>query len=61
MDEIEFLLNKNTVILLQMKYGGHGFSHILQTIVPMMKTRNVSQEDIEKILIHNPRTWLTFK
>lgn len=44
-----------------MKYGGHGFSHILQTIVPMMKTRNVSQEDIEKILIHNPRTWLTFK
>lgn len=44
-----------------MKYGGHGFSHILQTIVPMMKTREVSQEDIDKILIHNPKTWLTFK
>uniref|UniRef100_A0A673JEI8 N-acetyltaurine hydrolase n=1 Tax=Sinocyclocheilus rhinocerous TaxID=307959 RepID=A0A673JEI8_9TELE len=30
------------------KYGGHGFSHILKNIV-------------DKILIENPKQWLTFK
>ncbi|XP_029653557.1 phosphotriesterase-related protein [Octopus sinensis] len=44
-----------------MKYGGHGFSHILLNIVPMMKTRQISEDVINKILIENPKKWLTFK
>uniref|UniRef100_A0A8C4NAE0 N-acetyltaurine hydrolase n=1 Tax=Eptatretus burgeri TaxID=7764 RepID=A0A8C4NAE0_EPTBU len=41
------------------RFGGHGYSHILQNIVPKMQRRGVPQAAIERMLIHNPRTWLT--
>ncbi|CAH1255310.1 PTER [Branchiostoma lanceolatum] len=43
-----------------MHYGGHGYSHILLHVVPMMLRKGISQDDINKILIDNPRRWLTF-
>ncbi|XP_014662580.1 PREDICTED: phosphotriesterase-related protein-like isoform X2 [Priapulus caudatus] len=43
-----------------MKYGGHGYSHILVDIVPRMLLRGVTQATIDKILVDNPRRWLTF-
>ncbi|XP_066441656.1 phosphotriesterase-related protein [Eleutherodactylus coqui] len=43
------------------KYGGHGYSHILNNIVPKMLLRGISQQSIEKILLENPKRWLTFK
>ena len=47
--------------IFQLKYGGHGFSHIMVNVVPKMLQRGFSQEEVDKILIHNPREWLTFK
>ncbi|XP_005999063.1 phosphotriesterase-related protein isoform X1 [Latimeria chalumnae] len=44
-----------------LKYGGHGYSHILKNIVPKMLIRGISQNVIDKILVENPRLWLTFK
>ncbi|NXD15966.1 PTER protein, partial [Nothocercus nigrocapillus] len=44
-----------------LKYGGHGYSHILKNIVPKMLIRGVSQSQIDKILRENPKRWLTFK
>ncbi|MBN3308846.1 N-acetyltaurine hydrolase [Amia ocellicauda] len=43
------------------KYGGHGFSHIFRNIVPKMLTRGINQNIVDKILIENPKRWLTFK
>ncbi|KAM8838742.1 N-acetyltaurine hydrolase [Synchiropus picturatus] len=43
------------------KYGGHGYSHILKNIVPKMLMRGFTQQQVDKILIHNPKRWLTFK
>uniref|UniRef100_A0A8D0CDS2 N-acetyltaurine hydrolase n=1 Tax=Salvator merianae TaxID=96440 RepID=A0A8D0CDS2_SALMN len=43
------------------KYGGHGYSHILENIVPKMRVRGISQDKIDKLLKANPRQWLTFK
>ncbi|XP_078478419.1 N-acetyltaurine hydrolase isoform X2 [Lampetra planeri] len=43
------------------KYGGHGYSHILKNIVPKMLMRGISQKQVDKILIDNPKCWLTFK
>ncbi|XP_050402943.1 phosphotriesterase-related protein isoform X2 [Patella vulgata] len=43
-----------------MKYGGHGFSHILINVLPHMKRRGITQQHIDKILVQNPRKWLTF-
>jgi len=42
------------------KFGGHGFSHILENIVPKMINRGISSETIHKILVTNPSEWLTF-
>lgn len=41
-----------------MKFGGHGYSHILLNMVPKMLQRGISQSTIDKFLIHNPRNWL---
>ncbi|XP_071119429.1 N-acetyltaurine hydrolase-like [Haliotis cracherodii] len=43
------------------KYGGHGFSHNLINIVPKMLNRGISQEAVNKILIENPKRWLTYQ
>ncbi|XP_064652122.1 phosphotriesterase-related protein-like [Lineus longissimus] len=43
-----------------MKFGGHGYSHILESIVPKMLARGYTQQQVDKILIHNPREWLTY-
>lgn len=43
------------------KYGGHGYSHILKNIVPKMLSRGITQNQVDKILIDNPKHWLTFK
>uniref|UniRef100_A0A8B9GJ98 N-acetyltaurine hydrolase n=1 Tax=Amazona collaria TaxID=241587 RepID=A0A8B9GJ98_9PSIT len=48
---------KNSLI----KYGGHGYSHILKNIVPKMLIRGISRDKIDKMLLANPKQWLTFK
>ena len=44
----------------QVKYGGHGWAHILENIVPRMAEKGMSQEDVDAILVGNPRRILTF-
>jgi phosphotriesterase-related protein len=39
--------------------GGHGYVHLLGTFVPRLRDR-VSEEAIDKFLIHNPRRLLAF-
>lgn len=43
-----------------MKYGGHGFSHMLLQVVPRMLARGISRDNVDKIMKYNPQTWLTF-
>ena len=47
----------NTV---QVRYGGHGYSHILECIVPKMKDRGIPEDVVKSIITDNPRKWLTF-
>lgn len=42
------------------KYGGHGFDHIVSTVVPWMKREGVTDEQIERLLCTNPQRILTF-
>ncbi|XP_041359471.1 phosphotriesterase-related protein-like isoform X2 [Gigantopelta aegis] len=44
-----------------MKYGGHGYSHILENIMPKMLTRGISKETVHQITVNNPKNWLTYK
>ncbi len=41
-------------------YGGHGYGHILNNIVPRMRERGFSAEDIHTILVANPAKLLVF-
>jgi len=42
-------------------HGGGGYIHILDNIIPRMRKRGFSNENIDKILIENPKRILTFK
>jgi len=48
-------------LILQIKFGGHGYSHILNNVLPKMKAKGVSQATIDRIMIENPKTWLAYK
>ena len=43
------------------KYGGHGYHHILQNIIPRMKQKGFSKEEIDNIVTNNPSKILTFE
>ena len=41
------------------EYGGHGYGHIFENVVPLMR-RDFSEDEIRTILVDNPRRLLTF-
>ena len=41
------------------KYGGAGYSHILENIVPSMKDEGITDEHLNTIFINNPKRLLT--
>jgi 5-phospho-D-xylono-1,4-lactonase len=43
------------------KHGGKGFTHILQSFVPLLRERGLSQAAIDDLLIHNPARVLTYE
>ena len=43
------------------KYGGHGYSYILDHIAPRMLTRGFTPEGVHDILVTNPAEALTFR
>ena len=36
-------------------YGGKGYDHVLRVFVPMLRERGVSDDDIRRIMVDNPR------
>lgn len=42
------------------RYGGTGYIHILQNIVPIMKQKGMTEEQIHTIMVVNPRRAFTF-
>lgn len=36
------------------KYGGDGYAHILRNVVPVMKRKGMTEEQIEAVLVRNP-------
>ena len=71
LDFIELLLSEgyeDRIVLAQdifakhrtMKYGGHGYAHIIQNIVPRMRTRGFSDRQVSSIMTENPAKLLAF-
>ena len=43
-----------------LKYGGHGYGHILENIVPKMRRKGFSEDTIRAIIVDNPAGILAF-
>lgn len=43
------------------RFGGHGYGHIFRNVVPMMRRRGFDEDEIDAILVRNPRRLLTIK
>jgi phosphotriesterase-related protein len=41
-------------------YGGAGYSHLLQRIIPMLKEEGVAENEINAMLVENPRSLLAY-
>lgn len=41
-------------------FGGHGFSHIINNVIPKMLIKDMDEETINKITKENPKTWLSW-
>ena len=41
------------------RYGGNGYGHILEHVVPKMRERGISNDIIRSMTVENPRQWLT--
>ena len=41
-------------------YGGHGYRHMMLNVVPLMRRKNFSEDEIDAILVQTPRRLLTF-
>jgi phosphotriesterase-related protein len=42
------------------RFGGHGYGHIFENVVPLMRRRNFTDAEIERITVETPRRLLTF-
>ena len=42
------------------RFGGHGYGHIFENVMPQMARRGFSETEIEQIMIKTPRRLLTF-
>lgn len=41
------------------RFGGHGYAHILENVVPVMRAKGWSEAEIDLVLTGNPRRFLT--
>lgn len=42
------------------EFGGHGYSHINNNVIPKMKIKGITDEEVDQITIKNPAKWLSF-
>lgn len=42
------------------KYGGHGYAHILENVIPVFHDYGVSDDAFRKLLVKTPNRLLTF-
>lgn len=42
------------------RFGGHGYGHIFTNVVPLMRRRGFSENEIDTIIVESPKRLLTF-
>jgi phosphotriesterase-related protein len=56
------LLSQDVFVKIQLlRYGGTGYAHILEHFVPRLRRHGFAEEDIDQLLVENPRNVFTGK
>ena len=56
------LLSQDVFVKIQLlRYGGTGYAHILENFVPRLRRHGFAEEDIDRLLVENPRNVFTGK
>ncbi|MEE9198754.1 MAG: phosphotriesterase-related protein [Dehalococcoidia bacterium] len=42
------------------RYGGHGYAHLIENVIPIMRRKGMTQEQVQAIFVENPKRMLTF-
>ena len=59
--EDRILLSQDVCSKTQLKrYGGNGYSFIMEHVLPTLRKKDVAEEQIRKLVVDNPRRVLTF-
>jgi phosphotriesterase-related protein len=54
------LFSQDTWSKMQLRrYGGYGYAHVLEDVVPMLRANGVTDDQLDAILVENPRRVLT--
>jgi phosphotriesterase-related protein len=43
------------------RFGGHGYTHIFENVLPLMRERGFEAAEIDAIMVGNPRRLLAFQ
>jgi phosphotriesterase-related protein len=43
------------------KYGGHGYAHLVENVVPIMRRKGLGEAELRAIFVENPARALTFR
>lgn len=55
----QLLISQDICFKISLKcFGGNGYAHILENIVPLMKSQGIEDETIRKIMVENPARFL---
>ena len=58
----QLLLSQDVCNKIQlMAYGGFGYAHILRDCMPLFRKASITEEEIQKMLVDNPKRILRFK
>lgn len=56
----QIMISQDVCMKIQLRrYGGYGYGHILANIVPSLRFDGVDEATIDKLLVENPRRFLT--
>ncbi len=57
----QLVLSNDVCMKIDLKeYGGYGYVHVLEHVVPMLKAEGVGEAQIRNMLVENPRRLLSF-
>ena len=57
----QILISHDTCFKIELcHFGGQGYGHILNNVIPLMRQKNMSEEVIRTITVENPKRALTF-